>query len=438
MAKTYSSLKSKEQEHIKIFNFYIRKKTLYIVLGVILVLFIIIKYNQAQKQKELEQRMLAQSAIGIEDVQEQGTWLSLEEQIQMQLREKYGVPTEGFQWDYQGNLVPIASIEDMSAEDIVYTYLQSIHMMDFATAQRVAAKSSIITMVDDYYSEVSNALVTPKDTFNRRLIKLTLDKMTVDGITNTIVQADGTYIFTVDITCLDLSNKDFWRVDEQDIYQSMYVFDKTETDSTKKEQFIYDYIYDACKNDICGYKTSEVDIVVGKANAGGYLVTDDTTLRKLLLYEDGVGVDDYINLQYNEWVINQGYKGSGNFNQDVGFTHSDAAFDYEAEQQIQNNNSVENQQLQDELDYYEHGELPPKGYKKGETVPTTEPIDGESTVDDTGSSLLQGDSDEDKGDSDEDEGDSTAAQQEQAQKDSVDTDKHSQKPSEEAGYTKGN
>ena len=59
-------------------------------------------------------------------------------------------------------------------------------------------------------------------------------------------------------------------------------------------------------------------------------------------------------------------------------------------------------------------------------------------MDDTGSSLLQGDSDEDKGDSDEDEGDSTAAQQEQAQKDSVDTDKHSQKPSEEAGYTKGN
>ena len=60
-----------------------------------------------------------------------------------------------------------------------------------------------------------------------------------------------------------------------------------------------------------------------------------------------------------------------------------------------------------------------------------EPSDGEPTTEDTELSILQGGSDED-------EGDSTAAQQEQAQKDSVDTDKHSQKPSEEAGYTKGN
>ncbi len=434
MAKTISSLQSKEQTHIKIFNFYIRKKTLVIVGIVLLVLFVIIKFNQAKKQKELEERMLAQSAIGIEDMQEQGTYLSLDEQIQMQLREKYGIPPEGFQWDYQGNLVPIASIEDMSAEDIVYTYLQSVHVMDFATAQRVAAKSTIITMVDDYYSDVSNALVTTSDLFKRKLIKLTLDKMTIEGISNTIVQADGTYIFTVDINCLDLTNKDFWRNDALDLYQSMYVFDKTETDSTKKEQFVYDYIYEQYSKDACGYKTSSVDIMVGKANAGGYLVTDDTSLRKLLLYEDGVDVASYINLQYNDWVINEGYKGKDIYNGDVGFSHSTTTYDPETDGAIvtDTQNDVE-KQLQDELEYFnEHGELPPKGWKKGddttvspEVVPETDTPPTDQPVSESGGTT-------------EEEREGTAQQQEQAQKDSVDPDNHSQKPSEQAGYSHGN
>ena len=253
MAKTISSLQNKEQTHIKIFNFYIRKKTLVIALIALAVIFVIIKYNQAQKQKELEARMIAQTAVGLTEEPTQGTYLSLDEQIQMQLRAKYGIPPEGFQWSYQGELVPLATIEDMSAEDIVYTYLHSIHMMDFATAQRVAAKSSIISLFDNYYDAISNALVSTKDMYKRKLIKLTLDKMTIDGISNTIVQADGTYIFTVDITGLDLTNKDFWRNDELNLYQSMYVFDKTETDSTKKEQFIYDYLYDAYTKEACGY-----------------------------------------------------------------------------------------------------------------------------------------------------------------------------------------
>ena len=350
------------------------------------------------------------------------------------LREKYGIPAEGFQWDYQGNLVPIASIEDMSAEDIVYTFLQSIHMMDFATAQRVAAKSSIITMINDYYSDVSNALVTPSDLFKRKLIKLTLDKMTIEGISNTIVQADGTYIFTVDVTCLDLSNKDFWRTDELNIYQSMYVFDKTETDSTKKEEFVYDYIYDAYKKDACGYKTSSVDIVVGKANGGGYLVVDDTSLRKLLLYEDGVAVDAYINLQYNDWIINQGYKSDSDYNQDVGFSHSDTASEPgEDPQIITDKQSAEEQQLQDELEYYkEHGELPPKGWKKGDMVePSADEGDGDTDAENQASDEGM------QGGSSPGEGDSTAAQQDQAQKDSVDPTQHSTKPSEDAGYTKG-
>ena len=174
MAKTVSSLKTKEQTHIKIFNFYISKKTLLIVGIAIVVLFVIIKYNSYKKQQELEQRMLAQTAQGVVDVVQEDTVLSLEEQIQQQLRSIYGIPPEGFQWDYQGNLVPLSTLEDMTAEDIVYTYLQSVHTMNFAEAQRVASKSTIIETFEDYYSDISNALVNEKDMFNRSIFRMAL------------------------------------------------------------------------------------------------------------------------------------------------------------------------------------------------------------------------------------------------------------------------
>ena len=387
MAKTLSSMKTKEQTHIKIFNFYISKKTLVIVGIAIVILFIIIKYNQAQKDKELQERIMAQSANY--EVANTTTYedISIDEQIQRQLREKFGNPPEGFKWNYFGELEPIPDIEDATAEDIVYTYLQSLHMMDLATAQRVASKSSIINLVDNYYSEVGSALISDKDEYQRKLLRLTLDKMSVDGISNTIVQADGTYIFSVDITCLDLSNKNFWRKDEQELYKTMFVYDKTETDSVKKAAYLYDYIYDAYTKELCGFKTATVDIIVGKTNQGGWLVRDDTSLRRLLLYEDGTGLHAYILSQYTDWCMREVYQSSvGGGGSDVGFGYSDADYDAEAVERAENSasTSVTDAQLQAELEYYkEHGELPPKSNSNSETDTNSNNAENTNSTEDT-------------------------------------------------------
>jgi hypothetical protein len=432
MAKTVSSLKTKEQTHIKIFNFYISKKTLLIVGIAIVVLFVIIKYNSYKKQQELEQRMLAQTAQGVVDGVQEDTVLSLEEQIQQQLRSIYGIPPEGFQWDYQGNLVPLSTLEDMTAEDIVYTYLQSVHTMNFAEAQRVASKSTIIETFDDYYSHISNALVNEKDMFNRSIFRMALDSMEIEGITNTVVQADGTYVFTVDISCLDLTNKDFWRKDENEIYQTMYVYDKTETDTTKKMQYVYDYITDAYSKQLCGFHTVAVDIVVGKANSGGWLVTDDSTLRKALLYEDGVDVASYINLQYNQWLISDMTTVTDDDSDDVGFGRAQSTYDEESATEYRKGYSQESedaktQKLQEDLEYYmQHGELPPKGYSaEQESEETTEETTEEATTE------TSVDPESYNGGATEEERNSAAQEQE-----SRETVENSQSEAQENGYSR--
>lgn len=304
MAKTFSELQDRKQTHVKIGNYYIKKKTL-LIIGVLLVIAVVaIKYNNYKAEKELQQRLLnAQALSGTSLTQEEQKYISLHDQIQMQLREQYGIPPEGFEWDYDGSLVTLSTLEDMTAEDVVYTYVQSVHMLDFATAQRVASSSTIIDTYTDYYDTVSSSLLDIDDAFKRKEYKLALNKMSADRVVDFVVMADGSMIYTMEITCLDLTNKDFWLDDEQNIYNTMYAYDKTELDSTKKEQFLYDYVYDAYVNDKCGYHTVNVDLVVTKSNGGGWLVSDDTELRKVLLYEYGLDVVSYINTKYEQFLL---------------------------------------------------------------------------------------------------------------------------------------
>ena len=304
MAKTFSDLQDKQQTHIKIGNFYIKKKTFTILIIVLIVAVIMIKYNNAQKEKEKQERLLAAQAMEVTNTEvEEQKYISLHDQIQMQLCEQYGQPPEGFEWAYDGSLVTLSTLEDMTAEDIVYTYVQSVHMLDFATAQRVASSSTIIDTYTDYYDSVTSALLDIDDVFKRKEFKLALNKMSADRVVDFVVMANGDMIYTMEISCLDLTNKDFWLNEEQEIYDTMYVYDKTELDSTKKEQFVYDYIYKAYEDDKCGYHTVQVDIVLTKANGGGWLVSDDTELRKVLLYEYGIDVYSYIMSKYEDWLM---------------------------------------------------------------------------------------------------------------------------------------
>lgn len=373
----------------------------------------------------MEERILAQTYVNSEVYDTTTEVISMEEQIQRSLREQYGIPPEGFKWDYQGNLVAIPDIESMNAEDIVYTYLQSLHMLDFATAQRVAAASSIIETFEDYYSDITAALADSEDEYDRSLMKLCLENMEIEGISNTVVQANGTYVFTVDITCLDLTNKEFWRDDEYALYQTMYAYDNTETDSTKKEQYLYSYILDAYKKKICGEHTISVDLVVVKANNGGWLIKDDNSLRKNLLNVDGLSLSAYINAQYNEWVLElQSKRAGSSYDEDIGFGRNEETYEgIDTATDTTQKQSDINQKLQEELEYYkQNGTLD----RTAETTTDNASSDTSEVTQPTEEGITQ------SGGTTESEQNSTTEQQHQQQEKLQQTD-----PNEDIGYGKG-
>lgn len=228
--------------------------------------------------------------------------LSYHDQRQLELQERYGIAPEGFEWDIQGNLVPLGS-DTMSAEDVIYTFVRSISMLNIAEAQKYSSDSKIIEDYQDYY-ENNLDIVNYYDNFLRKQFTESMKSMEVEGISDTAVLADGTQYMTIKIKSLDLKNKDFWLADQEELFQNMRVFDETEEDDAKMEGYVYDYILQAYADGRVGKAESTVTVVVSKGGDGGWLVSNDSELGAVLEYKNGVDVAEYIMEGYEDWYRN--------------------------------------------------------------------------------------------------------------------------------------
>lgn len=291
-----------DKNYVKIFKFYVKKKTIFIIGILVVICLLYSAYSSNKKEKEYQaryaeaQRRLSQGNTVVEDEE----ILSYSERLQKALREQYGEPPEGFEWGYNGELIALSS-EDLTYEDVCYTYIRALSILDFATAQRVASKSNIIDTYNEYYSEITQGITDYYSSFLRKQFKTALETIEINGIEDTAIFADGSAVVTVSINSLDLTDKDFWQGDKQELFEMMRFYDETETDSIKKEQYIYDYIYNAYLEGKVGKKTTIVDFVVGKSNASGWLISDDAELEATLTYEKGVDVANYIFQLYDDW-----------------------------------------------------------------------------------------------------------------------------------------
>lgn len=299
---TPSQEKELAKKYIKIGNFNIKKSTILIAIVFITIVFIGSAISNSKEQKEQQQRLLeAQSKLASLNREVTTTeTLSYAEQIQKMLREKYGEPPEGFEWGYTGELIALGT-EDLSQEDVIYTYIRALSILDFATAQRVASSSSILDMYNEYFGVGSQALADYYNNFLRKQFRVALQSVEIDAIEDIGIFADGTAYITVRINCIDLTNKDFWQEDREEIFNTMRFYDETEMDSVKKESYVYDYIYQAYLDNKIGKHSVTVDFVVDKLNAGGWLISNDSEFKQVLSYESGVDVAAYIMQLYNEW-----------------------------------------------------------------------------------------------------------------------------------------
>ena len=297
---------------MKIAGFNIGKKGL-IAIGVIILVIVISSVAKSKKEEdEINKRMAeqesreaaaeAEASLGGDSNGE----LSISEEMQLEhdnlqeaLQQVYGVAPDGFEWDEDGELIPLSS-EDLTVEDLVYGYLRALSILDFYTAQKYSKHSLVINTYKSLYDSTDEANYFQD--FHRKQLKYSLTTLEILGIDDTALFADGTEFVTVRIKSLDLTNKDFWLDDKDKLFKTLKVFDTTESDTTKRTKYIYDYIYKCYLEGKVPKKEWTVELTLEKGTKKGWLVSDDSELLDILNYSDGLNIEQYISDCYADWL----------------------------------------------------------------------------------------------------------------------------------------
>ena len=301
-------MEEKKKGYVTIAGFTISIKALIIVVAIIGVFILISVASSAAKKKQLAEQAAAAAAQRQAEIEARqaaaGTGepvaFDYDEMMQESLREKYGIPAEGFIWSVTGELIPIGDSEH-TAEDIVWIFIRSLSILDFATAQRYSIDSAVAESYQNYFGITSTALTDYRSNFERKVYKYALQSIEIVELGSIAVFADGSETVTVTLNILDLSDKDFWQKDKDTIYQTLRTYSETEIDDTKADQYIYDYIYNAYVNGEVGKRQITIDIALSKDNGGGWLVGNDKELDSYLLYDWGTDVADFIRKGYDTW-----------------------------------------------------------------------------------------------------------------------------------------
>lgn len=284
------------------FDFVKNNKKVLVIAGGVLVVFILIKggvsaRNEKLKQEEadkLTEQLLAEANEGV--TSDEGDSLLM--QMQPELVKSYGKVPEGFIWESDGSLLSLGD-KSMSAEDVVYAYLRGLSSLDISTVERYSRSSKVVESYSTYFDD-KNKNTDYMDQFLRTMYKESLLSLQVKGIESNAVFAANKQVFTVKVSMLDLTNKDFWKKDEMEIYKNLYLYDQDEADTTKSDIYLYNYISDYYKSDNAVLRDITFDITVQKYPDldSGWLVSIDNDVDDACSYKDGKLVVSYIKEMY--------------------------------------------------------------------------------------------------------------------------------------------
>lgn len=279
-----------------------KKVLLTIAVVVVLVLFIgraVFSTMQAQQDQQdadaYTKQLLEEAKAGDSEVTD-----SLLLQMQDDLIKTYGQVPDGYIWDIDGTLLSLGD-PDMTAEEVVYAYLNGLRTLDISSAQRYSRDSMVISTYKSYFDE-TNRNTDYTDQFLRNMYREALLSMEIEGIENASVFAENMQVFTVRVKMLDLTLKDFWFDDKMEIYRNLRVYDSDQNDSTRAEMYLYDYISNYYSSDDAAMRETTFDLTVQRypdLNTG-WLVSIDTDIDSACRYADGTLVVSYINEMYRD------------------------------------------------------------------------------------------------------------------------------------------
>lgn len=222
------------------------------------------------------------------------------EEEQKRLIRKYGEAGEGYYWSDEGTRMALGD-ENLSETEVIRTFLRSLSTLDFATAQKYAYKDQVLKTLNGYFN--SEAEFTYSESFKKSMYQQFLLSLEIEGIESQATFADDKTNVTVKLKALDLSNKDFWKSDREDLLKGIYSYRKTEADSTKARNFLYEYVSNYWKSEGAKKKSITVNLTLTKrTSTGGWLVSNDMELDNYAKYSEGETVINNILKEYDEEI----------------------------------------------------------------------------------------------------------------------------------------
>lgn len=281
------------------------KKTIIFLIIVAVVIAVIATLVTSNKEKDARQEAIDRG----NKLQEEREQASTEEtensddvyllKIQKDLIDSYGPLPDGYIWETDGTLLSLGD-PDMSAEDVVYAYLNGVRSLDLSMAQKYSRHSKVVATYEDYFD--SKAISDYTDSFKRNMYKEVMLSIQPLEIVDTSVFAENKQVFTVKINILDLSSKDFWIPDKEEIYKNLYIYSKDEEDVTKSDNYLYDYVLSYYRSGTAATKDVTINLTVERfpdLNTG-WLVSMDSDLNDLCNYKDGNIVASFIKSSFQD------------------------------------------------------------------------------------------------------------------------------------------
>lgn len=269
--------------------------------GILVIVLIIVgsvdNYNKQKEKEEIDRYTQEQLEIAGAN---QNSDDSLLMQMQPDLIKSYGELPDGYIWNLDGTLLSLGD-KTMSAEEVVYAYLNGLKSLDFSSVQKFSRDSVVVNTYENYFTEL-NKSTDYNDSFVRNIYRESLLSMQIDGIVNTSVFAENKQVFTVKVNMLDLTKKDFWLNDKEEIYKNLKIYSSDQSDSTKAEIYLYDYISRFYASGEADRRDVTFDITLQKYPDldTGWLVSIDTDIDSACRYADGKLVVSYINEQFGK------------------------------------------------------------------------------------------------------------------------------------------
>jgi hypothetical protein len=291
------------------------KKASLSLLGVVLFIFLMIGANNHQKQKKLEQQKKVEQEQKTEPSTEGSNYVEGTDaylmSMQTELRKSFGTPPKGFIWDLNGNTISLGD-KSMSSEDVLYAYIRALSTLDMATAQKYSRDAKVVETYNDYFSKENANQSDYQEQFMRSMYKQALTSMEITGIESSSKFANNKVVYTVKLTMLDLTDKDFWEKDKDILYKNMLGYESKENDSTKLEILLYDYILKYYKSEDAVKRNVTFDVTLQRYPDidSGWLVSIDKDIDDAARYSNGTLVTNYITEQFRQWMIDQRSNGS--------------------------------------------------------------------------------------------------------------------------------